>query len=629
MRPASAGPVTTLHRRRGTRGGRRSSSRITLTPNAVLVLMALCLSVFVMGLLVGSRLFAAPPSSSPPSESSHVSVDSVLHDRSMEVSPPDDNPKLRKPKIFEDIGAPPPAEDPNKSLRAPPKQTASSNYPYDLTPAPSNHDFAAWNPPGGNRYQEYKDGEAPYVITPSLKQQSDNVARTRRTHVKNAMKHAWNGYKTYAYGHDEVAPLRRTFKDGWGGMGTTLVDSLDTLWLMDMKTEFWEARDWVRDELVNAIGRSVSTFETTIRSLGGLLAAYDWSGDKVFLEKALDLGERLFGAFARSDIPSNAVNLASKQPDGFGSTNIAEAGTLQVEFRYLAMTTGRMEFKTKSEKVFELLHNLRPHNGLYPYKINKSPGFVNSVVTFGAMGDSFYEYMLKIWLQGGKKEQMYRDMWDESMTGIHEELMQQSSPNGLWYIAEKKNGRIDNKFDHLVCFMGGALALGAYTDPRGLDSERAQRDLKTARQLAYTCYQMYARQTTGIAPEMIRFDGFNDFSGSPNYYILRPETVETFFILNYLTGDPIYREWGWEIFQSIEKFCKTDIAYGSLKNVNQPGSVEDRMESFFLAETLKYLYLLFDPDTEVDILNKHVFNTEAHPTRVFPVLKKESPEMIG
>mmetsp|Transcript_22339 Transcript_22339/g.33387 ORF Transcript_22339/g.33387 Transcript_22339/m.33387 type:complete len:124 (+) Transcript_22339:135-506(+) len=118
---------------------------------------------------------------------------------------------------------------------------------------------------------------------------------------------------------------------------------------------------------------------------------------------------------------------------------------------------------------------------------------------------------------------------------------------------------------------------------------------------------------------MVRFTGSNDFHGTPNYYILRPETVESLFILNYLTGDPIYREWGWEIFQSIEKYCKTEIAYASLTNVDEPGSVEDRMESFFLAETLKYLYLLFDPDTEVDILNKHVFNTEAHPTRIFPV----------
>ena len=88
-------------------------------------------------------------------------------------------------------------------------------------------------------------------------------------------------------------------------------------------------------------------------------------------------------------------------------------------------------------------------------------------------------------------------------------------------------------------------------------------------------------------------------------YVLRPETVETFFILNQLTGDPVYREWGWEIFMSIEKFCKTKYGYGAYEDVTDVNlQPKDEMESFFLAETLKYLYLLMDPDTEVDILNK-------------------------
>ena len=114
---------------------------------------------------------------------------------------------------------------------------------------------------------------------------------------------------------------------------------------------------------------------------------------------------------------------------------------------------------------------------------------------------------------------------------------------------------------------------------------------------------------TGIAPEFVRFQS-NDFvSGNAPYYILRPETVESFYILNKLTGDPIYREWGWEVFQSIEKYCRTDIAYGSVHNVNvKDAKPENRMESFFLAETMKYLYLLMDPDSEVDILNKVCIN---------------------
>ena len=137
---------------------------------------------------------------------------------------------------------------------------------------------------------------------------------------------------------------------------------------------------------------------------------------------------------------------------------------------------------------------------------------------------------------------------------------------------------------------------------------------------------MYARMNTGISAEYVQFFPGEDFKigqGAP-HYLLRPETVESFFILNQLTGDPIYREWGWEVFSAIERYCKTDVAYGSLQSVDEVElAPQNKMESFFLAETLKYLYLLQDPDTEVDVLRKHVFNTEAHPTRIFPIIDRE------
>jgi mannosyl-oligosaccharide alpha-1,2-mannosidase len=111
----------------------------------------------------------------------------------------------------------------------------------------------------------------------------------------------------------------------------------------------------------------------------------------------------------------------------------------------------------------------------------------------------------------------------------------------------------------------------------------------------------------------------DDTTSSQN--ILRPEVIESFYVLHTITKDPIYREWGWEIFQAIEAHCKTEIAYGEYPNVaNASASPRDKMESFFLAETVKYLYLLFDPESEVDILTKHVFNTEAHPLSVFDKL---------
>ena len=397
---------------------------------------------------------------------------------------------------------------------------------------------------------------------------------------------------------------------------------------MGMKDEFYEARDWVRDELNFDKDSYTSVFETTIRSLGGLLSAYDLSGDHAFLEKAHDLGKRLFKSFETSTgIPYGEVNLYNLKGRNEGwlgnEVGLSAATTLQVEFRYLAKVTGNEEYARKAERVFEMLHDIEPSDGLYPATI-VNLGQVRfgskdgNKVSFGSRVDSFYEYLLKIWLQGNMREQMYRDMYDKAMDGMHEKLLKKAEPSGLWYIGQSTyhGSSVSPKMDHLVCFMGGLLALGAYTDKDGLDSERAQRDLKTAKALTYSCYQMYAAKATGLSPEIVsEWDSGPEATPRDSFYILRPETVESFFVLHQLTGDPIYREWGWEIFNSIEKYCKTSIAYGHHPNVDNTNvEPEDNLESFFMAETLKYLYLLFDPDTEIDVLRKVSVSFIVHTT---------------
>ncbi len=213
-------------------------------------------------------------------------------------------------------------------------------------------------------------------------------------------------------------------------------------------------------------------------------------------------------------------------------------------------------------------------------------------------------------------------MYDKSVHGIMDRLLHTSQPNHLTYVAELKGDLVIHKMDHLACFLGGTLALGAYSHPDGLESTAAQRQLKIGKQLAYTCYQMYARSKSGLSPEFVRFDNRNDdfATGSAPYYILRPETVETLFVLYHLTKDPVYREWGWEIFQAIEEHCKTEAGYAAIQNVDTMEK-NNRMESFFPAETLKYLYLLQDDDHDIDLLNKvsemmvqkwHSYNRLAH-----------------
>ena len=167
-------------------------------------------------------------------------------------------------------------------------------------------------PLGGNRYPEYRDGSyQPPIWTVTEREEFDQVALARSVIVKKAMEHAWSGYRSFCWGRDELLPISNTCQDNFGGMGATLIDSLSTLWLMGMKKEFYEARDWVRDNLAfYNVGGGVSVFETTIRVLGGLLSAYDLSGDRVFKWAADDLGKRLMKAFkTKSIIPYGEVEL--------------------------------------------------------------------------------------------------------------------------------------------------------------------------------------------------------------------------------------------------------------------------------------------------------------------------------
>ena len=209
-------------------------------------------------------------------------------------------------------------------------------------------------------------------------------------------------------------------------------------------------------------------------------------------------------------------------------------------------------------------------------------------------------------------------MISKAIKGLHETLLHRSTPSGLTYVSELKNGKEVHEMEFFVCFAGGMLALGALHDPHGFESPRAQRDFKTATDLTYTCHEMHARTYTGIAGNKVIFEPGADFRYSEKDYDqthqLRPEFVESLYILYYITGDPMYRDWGWEYFEALEKYSKVEHGYTTVHNVDSPYPLNgDNMESFFLAETLKYLYLLFGGDKENNLLEKYVLNTEAHP----------------
>ncbi|KAI9602831.1 hypothetical protein H4Q26_002136 [Puccinia striiformis f. sp. tritici PST-130] len=443
-------------------------------------------------------------------------------------------------------------------------------------------------------------------------------------------------------------------------------DALDTILMTgeDMKEDYGRARRYVEKDLTFEVDGYLNAFETTIRILGGLLSVYHLSGnDTLYLDKAVELGTRLLPIFdTPTGIPYSFINLKTGQTkadsDNGGFSSLAEATTIQLEFKYLAELTQKRVFWDVAERAMNVFKHADSHNGLLPILVSPQDGSFFFDIRLGSRGDSYYEYLIKQYLQTNRTQMIYKEMYDTAMTGVKEELVRMT-PGGLVYVGELHPSRSSYKFvpkqDHLVCFLGGLLMLGVTEGERALLSmnevlklsESAQEDWLLGKELIKTCVNTYELSTTGLGPEIVQFinrpDQFDKIyqrewliphsdPKSPPLdarNILRPETVESLFFGWRTTKDPIYREWGWQIFQAFNEHCKIDDsgAFVSIKDVDRiPTQKEDRMETFWLAETLKYLLLLFSDDSVIP-LSSYVFNTEAHIFPIFtPTFKSDEDE---
>ncbi|KAG0337809.1 mannosyl-oligosaccharide alpha-1,2-mannosidase [Podila humilis] len=520
---------------------------------------------------------------------------------------------------------------------------------------------------GDNNNNNNRGDNGVPVVPPVEKQQEEkntnnnntpSLWEMRKNRVKDAFQHAWSAYRRDAWGKDEYHPISKYGSNMVrNGQGFTIVDSLDTLWLMGFQDEFQEAKEWVRDELNFDKDDEVNLFETTIRVLGGLLSAYDQSGktDRVFLDKAVDLADRLMGAFegSSSDIPFASVHLREKRGvpgHDRGISSTSEVSTLQLEFKYLTFLTGDDKYWKAAEKVLLKMRTMTGDlDGLVPIFIDPYKGtYSGDEIRLGSRGDSYYEYLIKQYLQTGKQEPVYKDMYDHAMSGVKKHLLgRTASSRNLLFVGEISKYApevLSPKMDHLVCFLGGTMALASteghvldpQSNPRSNFNPLQETDFHLGEELTKSCYEMYRQTETGLAPEIVHWVTDSDqtegktelqYTQGNDFYIsdrdshnwLRPETVESLFYMWRLTGDEKYRHWGWNIFESIERYSKVESGgFSSIHDIRRSNHIQfsDKMETFFLAETLKYLYLLFGPD-DVLPLDKYVFNTEAHPLPIF------------
>jgi mannosyl-oligosaccharide alpha-1,2-mannosidase len=408
---------------------------------------------------------------------------------------------------------------------------------------------------------------------------------------------------------------------------------------------------------------------------GGFLSAYDLSGDKRLLDKAVEVGEMLYVAF---DTPNrmpvtrwdlNGAARGRRQTAG-DRVLLAELGTFGLEFTRLSMVTGDAKWFDASQRITTALRAAQNETqlpGMWPVVVDaRAMKFgQHADHTLGAMADSWFEYLPKMYALVGGLLPEYREMYEVAMsTAIRHNLFRPMVPGdedilmaGLVH-AKTSNGETRTSLrpegQHLVCFAGGLLALGGRLIEKQLHVDKGEK-------ITDGCVWAYKAMPTGIMPEtfyvvpcesilgckwdekkwvqavmelgssgedklsfekakqLIEYKRLpKGFTAIPDArYHLRPEAIESVFVLYRITGRKDLTESAWDMFQAIDSNTRTELASSALMDVtvtDQAVTLSDTMESFWLGETLKYFYLMFS-ETDLISLDEYVFNTEAHPLK--------------
>ena len=475
--------------------------------------------------------------------------------------------------------------------------------------------------------------------TPSA--QAEVLRKQRQDSVKQVFQRCWNSYRQRAWLADELAPISGGSKNTFGGWGATLVDSLDTLWIMDMKDDFEAAVVAATTISFSPESSSLQTlnmFETTIRYLGGFIAAYDLTDckDERLLSKAVEIGDMIYASF---DTP-NRMPVTRWNPNQPGDQQAAENGIIaemassSLEFTRLSQLTGDMRYYDAISRITNAMDDQQNRTrlpGMFPVGVNVRTPDLTQDTTFslGAMADSAYEYLGKTYQLLGGREPKYHKLYEYAMdTAIQNLLFRPMLPDqadvlisGIAHAGASVSKQTQGQ--HLTCFAGGMFLLGGR-----LFSNDTHVDV--GKKITEGCIWAYQNSPIGIMPEIFSMNACPSLSAcdwNPDQgsaftsigdarYILRPEAIESIYYLYRITGDERLQDIAWDMFAAIDNNTRTEFANAALRDMTQKDPPkDDSMESFWMAETLKYFYLVFSEPGLVS-LDDFVFNTEAHPFRL-------------
>ncbi|CCE61697.1 hypothetical protein TPHA_0B00250 [Tetrapisispora phaffii CBS 4417] len=465
-----------------------------------------------------------------------------------------------------------------------------------------------------------------------------------RNEVKSLFYESLDNYLEIAYPFDELLPIscvakKRNFDDPGdiitndvlGNFTTTLIDALTTVAVFNDRDKFKELVNLVKETFPNgfAIDSTIQVFETTIRILGSLISAHLYATDpskKVFLgddydgcllDLAIDLGDRLLPAFlTNTGLPVPRINLLTGlnglTMDLVQENNVAALGCPMFEFTMLSVLTNDAKYEIMTRYAFDKVWSLRSDLDLLPMSLNPQTLAVYTQISgIGASIDSIYEYALKGAILFDDQD-LY-EVWHDSYTALNIN----SKQDWLYANVHQYTSMLATPWiDSLSAFFPGLQVLNG--------------DIEAATYQNLMSLKLW--DTYGGIPERWNFQPDCPLQGLNNselvdkvlpleWYPLRPEFIESTYYLFRATNDPFYLNTGAHILKDLKTRFKQKCGLAGIQDI-RTGEPQDRMESFVLSETLKYLFLLFDDKNEIHKTRDNIiFSTEAQPMWISTELK--------
>ena len=435
------------------------------------------------------------------------------------------------------------------------------------------------------------------AASPALAKGSAVDWRALGEDVKDEMRWAWGNYRAHAWGKDDFRPVsggNKSFPLKDRHLGLSLIEAMDTLWVMGLDQEFADALDWVKANADFDVDGEVSVFETEIRLVGGLLSAHHACGDPVLLAKARDLADRLLPAFdTPTGMPCRYMNLRTKAARD-PMSNPAEVGTHIAELGTLSKLTGDRKYYDAAKRAMVAMYDRRSKAGLLADTIDVRTGQWGSRrATIAPPSDSYYEYCWDGWQLFGDHD--FKAMYDNLTDAVLKHQIAHANGH-LWFVdVDFETGKqLSTEQDELASFYGGLLAQG------GAGATGA----------AYTRAWASVQAKFGILPE-----GYDYATGKPTSATnaLRPELADAAFNHWLLDGRIEWRLLGRTHYLNMKRWNRARYGYTDMANVVTKTQA-DHCPGYWWSEQMKYYYLLFSDTKRFDYKDNYL-STEGNVLR--------------